>query len=109
MTEKKSDQLGELTTTDRGFEKVEFTDSDGVKANITCSSVTGLRIGLDKVEPIILASHAAELGVSTQETDGWVSYPVPDSVFLNACMHLNREQVQGLVSRLQHWLDHESF
>lgn len=122
-TEKaKAEQLGEVTTSYRGFSKVEFTDADGVKASLRCRSVIGnyedscehpgataLWIGVDKVEPIILAKHAAAHGVSTDETEGWVPYPVPDAVLLNAGVNLNREQVQGLISRLQHWLIHGDF
>ena len=118
----KAEQLGEVTTNSRGFLKVEFTDADGVKASLRCRSVIGdyedscehpgtstLWIGIEKVEPIILAKHAAAHGVSTDETDGWVPYPLPDAVRFNAGVHFNREQVQGLISRLQHWLKHGDF
>ena len=122
IKEAKSGQLGEVTTNDRGFQKVEFTDANGEKGRITCTSVIGeyedsyehpgtsmLWIGLEKVEPIILAKNASAHGVITTETVGWVPYPVPDAVLLNAGLHLSREQVQGLILRLQHWLQHGDF
>ncbi|WP_131421429.1 hypothetical protein [Comamonas thiooxydans] len=118
----KNEQLAEVTTNARGFPKVRFADKDGVLSNITCSSVVGdyedsldrpgtsaLMIGIDQVEPLILAKEAKAHGVSTQEEVGWVPYPVPKAVLMNASLHLNREQVRGQISRLEHWLEHGNF
>lgn len=115
-------QLGTVTTNANGFPKVEFTDSYGETASITCSDLIGdyedsyerpgtsaLWLGLGKVEPQILAKDAGAHGVKTQKTSGWVPYPIPQDVLINADMHLNREQVRGLISRLEHWLKHGNF
>lgn len=115
-------QLGTVTTNARGFATVEFTDSYGEQASITCSSQVGdyedsyerpgtsaLWLGLGKVEPKIMATDARAHGVDTQETTGWVPYPIPEAVLMNTKMHLNREQVRGLISRLEHWLEHGNF
>lgn len=98
---------------------MEFKDTYGASCSLQASSLIGnyenswshpgtsaVWLGIDKVEPIVMASQAASVGVDTKETTGWVPYPVPPQVQLNARMHLDREQVEGLIVRLQEWLDH---
>ena len=57
----------------------------------------------------MLASKAGEFGIETQETTGWVSYPIPEDVLLTTRMHLDRKQVEGLIEVLQRWLQKGSF
>ena len=114
----KKPRLGKDTKTGRGFPRVDFIDGYDKPCSIQCSSAIGdyedsferpgtsyLWLGLDRVEPRILASQAASVGIYTDQTTGWVDYPIPDAVCINPSMHLNREQVAGLIERLQKWLD----
>ncbi len=68
-------------------------------------------LGIDDVRPRIMCSDAKLLGLPMPEGEvsGWMDYPIPDAVMLSSRMHLTREQVQGLVERLQSWLDTGSF
>lgn len=93
--------------TGRGFELLDFTDSHGHKCSIQESSADGafLWIGPNDARPIILASQAAAHGVVTQETTGWVAFPVPDAVQMTTRAHVGREQVAAIVRHLQAWLD----
>ncbi|AQH05550.1 hypothetical protein A9R05_41725 (plasmid) [Burkholderia sp. KK1] len=101
---------------------MNFRDSYGVGAHVACSSAIGnyddsldrpgssfLWIGVDQIKPLIMAKNALADGVVTKETTGWVPYPVPDAVLMNGDIHLNREQVRGLIDRLEHWLEHGGF
>jgi len=115
-------ELGVAGRTERGFGEVLFEDSYGKGCRLSCSSIVGeyedsmdrpgtsaLWLGLSAVEAKVLAREAASVGVATQETTGWVDYPIPARVLLSAAMHLDREQVAGLVVRLQAWLDKGDF
>lgn len=103
--------------TTRGFGIVKFTDACGVECSVQESSAVDphLWIGPNKANPMVMAlapplamplvppSH-----VYTDETTGWVPYPVPDGVLMTTRAHMNREQVQQLVEVLQRWLDTSS-
>ena len=119
MSKQQPQPLGTASATDLGFPKVEFEDAHGAAAYLQCSSAIGpyedsmerpgtsyLWLGVADANPLILAKDAAQHGVQTDEKVGWVPYPVPPAVLLHTSMHLNREQVAGLIGRLQHWLDH---
>lgn len=116
------EKLGEATVTHRGFPMVEFLDCYGEKSELQCSSMIGeyddaferhgtscVWLGVGDPKPQVLASEARSVGVETNKTTGWVEYPLPENVHLNARMHLNREQVKGLIDRLQEWLDTGAF
>lgn len=116
--EKKTKPLAKVAKTERGFQTVTFEDDYGVPCSIQQSSVIGkyedsfkrpgtsaLWVGCDEADPRVLASKAASLGVKTEETTGWVPFPLSKEVLLNTHMHLNREQVAGLIVHLQAWLD----
>lgn len=120
--EQNPEQLGEAAVDGRGFPRVNFHDSYGVAAHVACSSAIGnykdglnrpgssfLWIGVDQIKPLIMAKDALAHGVVTKETAGWVPYPVPEAVLMSGGIHLNREQVRGLVDRLEHWLEHGEF
>lgn len=111
-------KLGIKASTHRGFPYIQFNDHYGERCSLQCSSMIGeyedaferpgsscVWLGIDNPKPEVLASKAASVGVETSETTGWVEYPLPEDVHLSARMHLNREQVAGLISRLQEWLD----
>ena len=68
-------------------------------------------LGIDDAEPQIMKTKARELGMSLPpgEVSGWMPYPVPDDVLMHTRMHLNEEQVRGLMARLQSWLDTGEF
>lgn len=106
----------------RGFPIVGFTDAYGHKSSIQASSAIGdyedsfdrpgssyIWLGLDDVKAQVMAVNAAKVGVTTTETNGWVDYPIPEDVSIWTRMHLNREQVAGLIVRLHQWLAQGNF
>lgn len=96
------------TKTNRGFAVREFIDLYGAKCSIQKSSLAtddAIWLGVDNADPKIMASQAKSFGVETQETTGWVSYPVPDEVLMTTRMHLNRKQVAKLLPVLQKFVD----
>jgi hypothetical protein len=61
--------------------------------------------GIDNPEPEIMASQAADFGIKTKETTGWVPYPIPEEVSLKTRMHLTRDQVAELLPILKRFVD----
>ena len=114
--------FGEFKRTARGFGMVEFEDAYGDGCSMQCNSAVGnyedsferagtsfLWIGIDDPDPKVMCIHAESCGVEPEETHGWQKYPIPERVQINTRMHLNREQVAGLIGRLQEWLDNGKF
>lgn len=91
---------------------MEFKDHYHTPCSLQCSSLaiyeepgtSAVWLGVDDVEPKVLAQEAHIVGVDTRETTGWVPYPIPENVQLSARMHLDRKQVEALVNHLQAWL-----
>jgi len=99
-------------TTDRGFKFGEFYDQYNNKCSIQQSSIADepcIWLGVDDANPQILASKAKQFGLETEETTGWIPYPVPKDVLLSTRMHLSEENVKMLVGALQNWLDTGNF
>ena len=109
--------LGPVTKTSRGFEVVAFVDRYGVKCTLQASSLadndkpgtSAVWLGTTAVEPKIMASVAARLGLSPASNCGWVPYAVPAEVLMNSRMHLDRTQVAALIGHLQQWLENDTF
>lgn len=104
--------LGPVAVTGRGFQIVEFKDRYGLDCSIQQSSIATeacLWLGVTDAKPEIMATDAPKHGVFTQETTGWVPFPVPQEVLLHTRMHLSREQVRSLIPVLQRWLEDEKF
>jgi len=113
-------KFGEEKHTCRGFEYVEFLDGYGETASLQISSAAvceeedgtvktplgWLWLGLDDVKPLIMKRDAERLGIELPagEVSGWMDYPVPECVQLNGRMHLDEQQVRGLISYLERWL-----
>jgi hypothetical protein len=99
--------IGKLTKTNRGFPRREFKDHYDTPCHLQISSIATehcLWLGLDEANPMVMATDAASVGVKTDETTGWVKYPLPEKVFISTCMHLSVSQVKHLTTTLQHWL-----
>lgn len=113
----KKKPLGKVRRTGRGFEIVEFKDHYGAKCSLKASSLaiyskpgtSAVWLGPDDADPKVMAIHAAKHGVKTNQTTGWVPYPIPDEVLLTTHMHLNREQVEALICSLRNWLKTDTF
>jgi len=99
-------RLGKTTHTQRGFQLIEFNDDYGEKCSIQESSnvVPHLWLGVDSVQPKILAREAAHAGIATIQTEGWVNVPLPENALINGRMHLNKKQVRTLIKHLKAWL-----
>jgi hypothetical protein len=98
----------EIQYSERGFAFAEFVDRYGAKCSIQKSSLAFedcIWIGVDKVEPMVMASRAAEFGLDPVEKTGWIPYPVPKDVLLSSRMHLTREQVAALLPILQRFVE----
>lgn len=94
----------ELEKTERGFSLGKFEDQYGNKCSIQKSSVATkdcIWLGVDDVNPQIMAVNARKHGIKTHETTGWVPYPIPEEVLLSSRMHLSREDVKKLLPLLQ--------
>src|SRR5687768_254006 len=90
----------------RGFLVGEFKDRYNSICSIQKSSLATedcIWFGVDDPNPQIMASQAKSFGIETNETNGWVSYPIPKEVLLSTRMHLTRKQVQDLLPILQHF------
>ncbi len=98
----------EVTVTERGFDLVRFTDYYGAQCTLQKSSMYEpdcIWLGLSDADPKILAKDAPDLGVVTEETKGWVAYPLPEEVLLNTRMHLTQSMAAKLLPFLQHFVE----
>jgi hypothetical protein len=100
--------------TERGFSKVVFTDTYNHQCSIQQSSLATedrIWLGIESPDPQIMKSDALKLGLSLPEGEisGWTQYPIPKEVLISTQMHLNREQVKGLVEHLSKWLETGDF
>ena len=116
--------LGEDDRTGRGFAVVKFEDAYGYECSLQQSSAIGdsdeamdnpgssfVWLGVDDGKPEVMKSQARSLGLTLPpgEVSGWMPYPIPNEVQIYTRMHLSREQVKGLVKRLQRWLETGAF
>lgn len=95
------------SNTARGFSTVEFVDRYGDACIIQKSSLAtedAIWFGIQDACPQIMASDALAAGVDTDETTGWVPYPMPKNVLLTTRMHLTREMVADLLPILQNFV-----
>lgn len=113
-----SNELGKLLKTNRGFSKIEFTDSYKELCSLQQSSAIGddgddsyLWLGIQNPDAKILKRDALQLGLPLPkgEISGWMEYPIPKEVSLTTRMHLNRKQVKALVKELSQWLESGDF
>lgn len=96
------------TKTSRGFARREFTDLYGAECYLQKSSLAtkdAIWLGVIDAKPQVMASKAASVGVQTDQTTGWVPYPIPDDVLLTTQMHLTQPMVRKLIKQLQHFAD----
>ena len=107
----------EAKLTERGFQYITFIDANRQECSIQQSSaidfdrvegpVPGasfLWLGVDDANPQILASQAKSVGIETEETCGWIPYPVPEEVSLTTRMHITPDIAEKLIDVLQTWL-----
>lgn len=95
--------LGLVENTERGFERLEFTDRYGVKCSLQQSSLAtedAIWLGCNEANPQVFVPNG---------NPSWRPVPMPDEYIADTRMHLTREQVEGLMFHLQSWLDTGSF
>ena len=93
----------------RGFQGIRFEDQYSTECSIQESSsamCNAIWLGVSQAKPTIMAINAKKLGIPTDETTGWVDYPIPEDVLISTRMHLTRDQVRQLLPVLQHFVDH---
>lgn len=119
----KKDRIAEVEATvvrgntQRGFQTIEFKDRYDAACSLQQSSLadytqpgsSAVWLGIDDPAPQVMAVDAAKVGVKTDQTNGWVPYPIPEQVLLTTRMHLDVKQVEWLVAELQEWLRTGSF
>lgn len=101
-------KMFDITHTQRGFKTITFKDLYGCGCSIqesSIASVNAIWIGIDDADPQIMAIDAKRYNIHTDETTGWIPYPIPDEVLLSTRMHLSREQVKKLLPILQNFVD----
>ena len=100
----------EKKKTQRGFEFGEFEDTCGIHCSIQNSSSVEPKIwlGVDNVEPKIMAKDAIKLGIETSTNVGWIDYKIPKEVLLSSRMHLNIEQAKMLIEHLTNFVENGS-
>lgn len=114
----KNTPIGTFSKTQRGFDRVEFTDAYGEPCSVQQSSAATVEgddtngqgflwIGINDAKPQILKTKAEAMGLPLPpgEVSGWMPYPVPDDVLMTTRMHLDEHQVRALVARLNRWLE----
>ena len=92
----------------RGFQGYKQKDLYGHEYSIQKSSLATencIWFGVNDAAPVVMASDAKRLGVSTDETCGWVPFPVPVEVSMHTRMHLSQRQVRDLLPVLQCFAD----
>ena len=52
----------------------------------------------------VLASKAQSVGVETNETTGWVEYPIPDHASITDAIHLSRDDAKELIKVLRRFV-----
>lgn len=109
--------LGRQTATQRGFPLLNFNDCYDHPCSLQASSLaihqepgtSAVWLGCDNADPKIMARDAAANGIKTDQTTGWVPYPISEDVQFTTRMHLDREQVASLIVHLQSWLKRGQF
>lgn len=117
---KKTTPIGIESETERGWQRVSFKDeynhdcSLQVSSRAVCENEDGtvndplgwIWLGIDEIKPQIMKSDAQRLGlIPPGKVTGWMDYHIPEEVLLHSQMHLNEQQVRGLIARLQVWLE----
>lgn len=88
------------TVNGRGFPTVKFSDFYSKECHLQISSLADERciwLGLDEATPKILASVAIKNGIETDQTTGWIPFPIPPEVLMSTAMHLSQDQVKELL------------
>lgn len=105
--------LGDVQADERGFPFLLFKDYYDKHCLLKLSSIalcaqpgaSALWFGLLGVDPQIRAIHAAAHGIKTNQTVGWVPFPIPKEVSIATDMHLSRDQIAALIPVLQRWVE----
>jgi hypothetical protein len=106
--EERINQKLPLKPTARGFSYGTFLDRNGEQCSIQKSSIAtedAIWLGVDDARPQIMASQAKQFGVKTDETTGWVPFPIPEEVVMSTRMHLTRDQVELLLPTLHRFVE----
>jgi len=94
----------EKTTTQRGFDITNFKDLYDNDCSLQESSLAtqaAIWLGISRPTPKIMASQAKQFGVETDETTGWVEYPIPEEVLISTRMHLSVDLAKELITELE--------
>ena len=112
LRRRRMSEIVEITS--RGFERVEFSDHNGVRCSIQQSSAIDLEQdgGLDNPGSTMLWLGCNEANPKYFVPYGdpaWRPVEMPENYIADTRMHLNRAQVEMLVRQLSAWLSTGSF
>lgn len=62
-------------------------------------------MGMPDTQPVVMATHAKQVGVQTDKKVGWVDYPVPRGVLIPTMSHLTVDQAKLVVAALQEFIE----
>jgi hypothetical protein len=90
------------TFTARGFKLHTFEDSYKTPCSFQESSNVdpSIWLGVTEARAQVLATRAAAHGISTDQTCGWVPYPLHPDLNIPTRMHLTRSQAHDLAQIL---------
>lgn len=92
----------------RGFPLIRFKDNYDHQCSIQVSSLAteqAIWIGIDDANPQVMARVARYFGIETDQTTGWVPFPLPSDVLLATRMHLTRDEVAELLPILKRFVE----
>lgn len=96
------------SVTNRGFHSIEFKDKYERSCSLQESSLAtepAIWLGVDDANPKVLALDARQVGIETNQTTGWIHYPVPSQVSMDTRMHLTQQEVRELLPYLQRFAE----
>ena len=97
-----------MAKTERGFDLIEFKDSDGNQCTIQKSSSAKedkVWIGISSAQATIFASEAAKQGYPTNAGQGWIDFYIPEEVIIPTKMLLNKKQAASIINTLQKFVN----
>lgn len=98
----------EYCVTHRGFDLYQSVDRNGIEYTIQKSSLATdnyIWLGIDDINPQILATDAYKFGIDTTKTTGWIDYPIPNEVLMSSRMHLSRDDVRKMLPILNKFVE----
>src|SRR5690349_5757598 len=99
-----------VTTTGRGFTRLNFKDMNDEACSLQLSSLATQQciwLGINDANPQIMVSDAlminkqgGHIPIPENQVTGWMSFPLPNQVKFSTRMHLTKEQARYIGTKL---------